>query len=309
MKVYLAPLEGVTGYTYRNTYRKFYGDADRYFTPFISPHKKFGGKVLNEISPDNNRDINLVPQLMIADYEEALGLHDLLLPLGYDEININLGCPSGTVVSKKRGSGLLRDPYALDELFEELFAYVKCPISIKTRIGWSDIAEWNKLAEIIGRYSFTEVIIHTRVREEFYNGHAHMEAMDVAHEHIQSPIIYNGDIFSTYDAESLIDRYPWLDGIMVGRGVLRDPGLIEKLKGITNTDSSAGDKPRELQFITELYNRYLELFKSEINTLYHMKEIWFYMGQKYPEYEKELKTIRKTKSPVEYQNAVKRILQ
>ena len=309
MKIYLAPMEGITGYTYRNVYRHFYEDADRYFTPFISPHKKFGTKVLNEISRDNNQGMDLIPQLMVGNYEEAIGLCDLLSNYGYREVNINTGCPSGTVVNKKRGSGLLRDYLALDSLFEELFAYIHTPISLKTRIGWSDEAEWPKLAEVIGRYPFSEVIIHGRTREEFYSGKSHQDCLNIAKEYISSPIIYNGDIYSIEDAEILCDKYPYIDGIMVGRGVLANPALIEQLKAsFAGKDIPVNDNERAFSFVSELYDRYLELFGSEINTLYHMKEIWGFMGPTYPDKEKELKTIRKTKSTIEYKQAVRNIL-
>jgi len=309
MKIYLAPMEGITGYTFRNVYRKFYEDAYRYFTPFISHHMKFGSKVINEISPDNNSGIDIVPQLMIGNYEEAIGLCDLLHDYGYSEVNINIGCPSGTVVHKHRGSGLLQDPLELDSLFEELFAYLHVLISVKTRIGWSDVAEWPKLAEVIGRYPFSEVIIHGRVREEFYTGQSHRESLAIAKEYIDAPIIYNGDIYSTQDALELANEYPWIDGIMVGRGILRNPALIEQLKcSFAGKDTPENDNARVYDFINELYEKYLELFQSEINTLYHMKEIWGFMGESYPDAEKDLKCIRKTKSVAEYKSAVNRIL-
>lgn len=303
MKIYMAPMEGITGYTFRNIYRQTFSDADRYFTPFISIHEKFGWKVLNEINPDNNQGIDLIPQIMVTSSDEALRLYEMLGEYGYKSININAGCPSGTVANKRRGAGLLRDPDDLDRLLYELFEKCSADISIKTRIGWSDPAEWEKLAQVYSKYPFSEVIVHARVREEYYNGKPHMEAMDIVKDLINSPIIYNGDIYTVEDAEHIMTEYPWLEGVMVGRGVFRNPGLIDELKG-----EAATGNDKIYEFITNLYEAYLQRFESEINTLYHMKEVWSYLGNRYPANEKELKVIRKTKKASEYKTAVSAIL-
>ena len=304
MNYYLAPMEGITGYTYRNVYRKYFVEADKYFTPFISTHEKLGNKEKRELDPQNNIGINLIPQIMIGSVREELQLEKLITPYGYDELNINAGCPSGTVANKARGAGLLRDTDYLDELFENLFDNCTCKLSLKTRLGWSDVSEWEEIAKIIGRYPFREVIIHTRVREEFYRGKAHDEAMDIAGEYIKVPKCYNGDIYTVEDARNIQDKYPWLDAIMIGRGILQNPALIDELKG---QDLSTRSE-RILEFMEDMFETYLVLFNSEINTLFHMKELWGYLGNSYPGHEKELKTIRKTRNITEYKLAVRRIL-
>lgn len=305
MKIYLAPMEGITGYVYRTLFEKHFAGADKYFTPFISAHEKLGNKIVREILPENNEGMSLVPQIMVGTLEETLKLHKLLSPYGYDELNINAGCPSGTVVSKNRGSGLLRKPYEFDDLLEEIFENCPCKFSVKTRLGWENINEWDCLARMYGRFPFSEVIIHARVRQEFYNGNAHMEAMDIAREYIEAPMCYNGDIRTKEDVECLMDRYPWVDSVMIGRGILADPCLFEKIKGIK---SDKDENVRVYDFMDDMYETYLNLFKSEINTLFHMKELWGFMAHRYPDKEKELKTIRKTKKISEYKSAVKSIL-
>jgi len=283
--------------------------ADRYYTPFIPAHKKFGNKYKAEILPENNKGIDLIPQIMIGDSMELKELENLILPYGYDELNINTGCPSGTVVSKCRGAGLLRDIDHFDAFLEDLFDNKSCKLSIKTRLGWSDYSEWKKIAEVIGRYPFTEVIIHARVREEFYNGIPHIEAMQIADEYIKTPKCYNGDIYSLEDLEKINIQYPWLDEFMIGRGILTNPSLIEQIKcGDKFEQNDLEINKRILAFMDDLFETYLVQFGSEINTLYHMKELWSHLGKNYPEHEKELKTIRKTKNKSEYKVAVANIL-
>lgn len=298
-------MEGITGYTYRNVYCRHFENFDRYYTPFIPAHKKFGNKYKAEILPENNKGLDVVPQIMIGNSEELKELEALILPYGYEELNINAGCPSGTVVGKNRGSGLLRDASKLDSFLEDIFDNVDCELSIKTRLGWGDYSEWEELAKVIGRYPFTEVIIHARVREEFYNGKPHIEAMQIADEYIKVPKCYNGDIYAIQDVKKLQEVYPWIDRIMIGRGILSMPTLLEEIK------DGFEDKTKNVRiaaFMDDLFETYLVQFGSEINTLYHMKELWSHLGKSYPNHEKALKTIRKTKSKSEYKAAVEKIL-
>lgn len=310
MKIYTAPMEGITGYTYRNVYGRHFAAADKYFTPFISAHKKFGSKVKDELEPANNAGINLVPQIMVGSVDEAVCLWNLIKEYGYDELNINAGCPSGTVVHKFRGSGLLRDTYELDCMLEKIFDACSCKLSIKTRLGWDNVDEWEEIARIYGQYPFSEVIIHARVREEFYSGSAHKEALCIAKEYISAPKCYNGDVFCAEDVIELEKEYPWLDSVMVGRGIIADPMLIEKIRNALNGGKyESGDSNKRIEaYMDDMFETYLSRFGSEINTLYHMKELWGFMAPNYSDKAKQIKAIRKTKNISEYKAAVRNIL-
>ncbi len=116
MKYYLAPMEGITGYIYRSSYEKFFNNIDKYFTPFIVPNKSTSLKTkeLRDTLPENNKGMNIVPQILTNDSEGFIITARKLQQLGYNEINLNLGCPAGTVVSKNRGSGFLAKREELD---------------------------------------------------------------------------------------------------------------------------------------------------------------------------------------------------
>ena len=116
MRIYFAPMEGITTYLYRNLHYKYYGGVDIYFTPFLSPGPNQGMSVkeMRDILPENNGDTPVVPQILTNQAEDFLDGAAKLSDYGYREVNLNLGCPSGTVVSKKKGSGLLSAP---EELF------------------------------------------------------------------------------------------------------------------------------------------------------------------------------------------------
>ena len=197
MRYYLAPLEGTTGYIYRNAVRDCFGEGiDKYFTPFIAPHPKraFSPQELADVFPENNRGLYLVPQILTSSAADYLRFEKAAMELGYREININMGCPSGTVASKGRGSGFLARPEELERFLDEVFAKASCRVSVKTRIGSQDPEEFPRLLEIYNRYAMEELIIHPRVRREMYTGTVHMDVYRYAQQHSRNRLCYNGDI-------------------------------------------------------------------------------------------------------------------
>ena len=229
MKLYLAPLEGITTVTYRRAFERNFGGADRYFTPFIV-NKKLGAREIEGILPENNPGVTLIPQIMSNRAEDFIQVSKEIATYGYDTVNLNLGCPSGTVVSKKRGAGFLAYPDELDAFLSEV--YEKCPmkISIKTRIGLEDVREWENLLSIYEKYPMEELIIHPRLRTDYYKAPVRMDAFAKAIEQIKVPICYNGEINSVEDAVRIKEQFPQIDRIMIGRGVLRYPHLMQQIK-------------------------------------------------------------------------------
>ena len=148
MKIYMAPMEGITNHIYRQAYRHHFGQVDRYFMPFLSS-LGLNYKEIRDIAPENNQGMDIVPQILTNNTEIFLGLAEMFRDLGYTEVNLNIGCPSGTVTAKGRGSGFLRFLPELDRFLEEIFAISPLPISVKTRIGYTDEAEWPVILEIL----------------------------------------------------------------------------------------------------------------------------------------------------------------
>ena len=254
MKFYLAPMEGITGYIFRNAVEAQFGcGVDKYFTPFIEPHINKGcmtHREKNDVLPEHNRGMNIVPQILTNSAEAFLLAEKHLTDLGYRELNINLGCPSPTVTTKYRGSGLLRDTARLDEMLAEIFEKTSCEVSVKTRIGYSDPIEWQDILGIYNKYPLKELIIHPRVREEFYGGNVHTDAFIYALKNSRHQLCYNGDIRNTEDydnvmrilSESCGTRLP--DAIMSGRGMVEDPSLLMRLKAHADavSDKSKANK-------------------------------------------------------------------
>lgn len=301
MKYYLAPMEGITGYIYRNTYEKFFHNIDKYFTPFIVPNnsRSLKTKELRDILPENNEGMNIVPQILTNDSEGFIFTSRKLQQLGYNEINLNLGCPAGTVVSKGRGSGFLVKREELDKFLDEIYKIDDMKISIKTRIGKENPEEFYELIKIYNKYPLEELIIHPRTQKDFYGNKPNLEVFKDALSLSNSPVCYNGDIFTKSDYNKLIKAFPEVDTVMLGRGLLANPGLMNEIK-----ENTFIDKKVLKDFHDEIFNTYREVFNEDRNAILRMKELWGYMIYIFSDNKKYAKKIKKSQKISDYNEAV-----
>ncbi|MCI7443740.1 MAG: tRNA-dihydrouridine synthase family protein, partial [Clostridium sp.] len=306
MKYYLAPMEGITGFIYRNAYEKFFHNIDKYFTPFIvaNKSKSLKTKELRDVLPENNKCMNIVPQILTNDSEDFIITSKRLQQLGYNEVNLNLGCPSGTVVSKNRGSGFLALRDELDKFLEEIFTLENMKISIKTRIGKDNPEEFYELIKIYNKYPLEELIIHPRTRNDFYGNKPNLDVFKDALSLSKAEVCYNGDIFTVDNYNNLVNKFLKVRKIMLGRGILANPGLIGEIK-----DGTFIDKKVLREFHDEILNNYIELFKEEKNAIFRMKELWGYMIYIFSDNKKYAKKIKKAQKLKEYNEAVSSLFQ
>lgn len=310
MKIYFAPLEGITNHTFRNIYEGLYGHIDKYFAPFISPSEKcpLTPRDRKELTPENNTGLNLVPQILSCKSQYFIEAAKELKAMGYNELNLNLGCPSGTVCAKGRGAGFLPETLALQKFLDDIYAYAESDgmkISIKTRLGYYDPDEFYDLVEIFNAFPISELIIHPRIRSDFYKGEPRREYFEYALEHAKCPLVYNGNIFTVKDYDELTGRFKsGLDPVMLGRGLISDPSLADKLKGFTTeTDFT---KLRKLH--DTLYHEYQKNISPDINVLYKMRELWTYWQFLFDGNERDIKRLLKAKKYAEYEDIVYRAL-
>ena len=301
-KIYYAPLEGITGYVYRNAHKKYFGNIDKYFLPFIVTNQtgKLKSKELHDILPENNQGIVAVPQILSNNAEQFIKLAKFIQEFGYEEINLNLGCPARTVVTKRRGAGLLAYPEELDRVLEKVYEGISIKLSIKTRIGLESPEEFEEILNIYNQYPVEELTIHPRVQQDFYKNAPHMEVFKSALDHSKNPVCYNGDIFTKEDFEKFTKEFPEVDAVMLGRGLLRNPGLGDEIR-----EGKQLTKDVVKAFHDELCCGYQEIMSGDRNVLFKMKEVWFYLGQSFDGADKFLKEIRKTNKFSEYQSTVK----
>jgi len=319
MNIYLAPMEGITNYIYRNAYEKYYGNIDKYFTPFIA-NKNLKTKELFEVLPENNKVNCLIPQILGNKSETVLSIINQLKELGYKEVNLNFGCPSKTVTTKRRGAGILADLNNLTKFMDEIFEKSELDISIKTRLGIESLNEWPDILKIYSKYPIKELIIHARLLEEQYKGLPHIECFKEAQNTLNIPLCYNGNIDDEESLNKLLKICPQTSSIMIGRGALKNPELSFKLRQITSSVSTtinmgqttnhpgtvkSSDSFQTFKaFHNEILENYIKIMSGDTPTLFKMKELWSFWGTYLNLSPKDLKPIRKAKTIKEYEIAI-----
>ena len=249
-----------------------------------------------------------MPQILTNRSEGFIKLAKALKDWGYEEINLNLGCPSKTIVTKGKGSGFLAKPEELErfltEIFDALSGEVK--ISVKTRIGKEDPEEFPALLELFNKYPMEELIIHPRIQKDFYKYTPRMECYRTAYETSRCSLCYNGDIFSPDDFQNLCREFPDTEKVMLGRGVLQNPWLIGMLRSAdpAGGEASAPDKELLHAFCEDLCAGYARVISGDKNVLFKLKALWIYLGMSFTNPQKYLKKIKKANRLAEYEEAV-----
>lgn len=300
--IYFAPMEGITTYLYRQIHQKYFSGVDKYFTPFLSINQnhRFKQREKNEFLPEEN-PVRPVPQFLAKSPEDFLWGMKALQGYGYREVNLNSGCPSATVVTKGKGAGMLSEPDKMNAFFSEVFEKKSknCCISIKTRIGMEKEAELEGLIDVWNRYPFQEIIVHPRLREDYYDHEPRMEAFRKCILSCNAPVCYNGEIRSRADYGRLCALFPETGAAMIGRGLIANPALAREIKG--------GESLRldELKaFHDDLFTGYTKIMAGERDVLFKMKDLWTYMSRVFIDSDTVLKCIRRSKDFSEYRDAV-----
>lgn len=304
VRLTVAPMEGLTGVVWRHIHARRFGGVDAYGIPFISPTKEplFTDRQLREIAREANKGLSVVPQILTRNAEDFVWAAKSLMDLGYKEVNLNLGCPAGTVVAKGKGSGFLRLPVELDGFLTNIFRALgdEAPVTVKTRLGWSDVAEFENLTEIFSRHPIKRLIVHPRLKTDFYKGVARYSVLAEHLCALNMPIGINGDMVTVGDVLRRATEYPQAEEIMIGRGVIADPALFRKLRG-----GAAASRDEFFDFADELLDGFCEAFGSVPNSIMRMKEYWFYMQNLLDDPGRMMKALYKAKKPADYFDAVK----
>lgn len=304
MLLSLAPMEGITGYAFRRAHAEVFGALDRYYTPFISPLPKvgmpFNKRNSRELAPANNEGFDVVPQLLTNDADRFVWAAGLLADMGYKEVNLNLGCPSGTVVAKEKGSGLLRNLPRLEAFLTNVCERSPLPVSVKTRVGIANDDEYDELLALFCHCGIAELIVHPRAQKDFYSGSLHQELYGKTLECAPFPVAYNGDIFTLGDFNTLVAAYPQTRHAMLGRGLLANPALAREIRG------GEGLTCEELKrFHDKLYESYTDDMGG--NAVFRMKEWWSYAEHAFADPPSVHRIMRKTRQADEYEAAARKI--
>lgn len=300
MELSFAPMEGITYSIYRRVHAEMFPGADRYYAPFIAPDStgRFKAGDLRDVLPENNTGIKLIPQLLCNAPAPFLAVARELEDLGYEEVNLNIGCPSGTVVAKHKGAGMLGDLIQLDACLEDIFSRCPLRVSVKTRLGLHSADEFPAIVEIYRKYPLSRLIVHVRDRDGMYKSKPDREAFAAVLD-CPFPVEYNGNIFTPADLDALRQRYPELNAVMLGRGAVTNPALFRQLRDGTALTAE------ELQaFHDRLTEEYLASGLAPHYTVARMKELWFYQLCMFPNSERAGKAILKSRTLPDYRAAV-----
>lgn len=301
MHYYFAPMEGLTDSIYRRLHHKYFPGIHRYYMPFFSPtvHRALTPREDRELPYADTVDFTAVPQIMTKVAEDFIWAAGQCRDRGYEQVNLNLGCPSGTVVAKGKGAGMLSDPDSLDRFLDAVFTAAPLPVSVKTRLGIADPGEFPRLLEVFNRYPIAELTIHPRVRKQFYEGDVDLDTFGYAAQNANATLIYNGNLTSLEDIAALSARFPGIEAVMLGRGLIGDPGML----------TPGGTTRQALEsFLEELLETYLVEFGGSRNAMFRLKEHWGLLIHKFQDSDKLWKALRKTTDLAEYRSLAAQIL-
>ena len=304
--IYLAPLQGFTDFVYRGVYDVLFGCVDAYFIPYITTkNKSIMQKYYKEITPGHNLQGRVVPQILADSEAELLLMANHLNKLGYEEVNLNMGCPYPMVTKRGKGSGLLPFPEKVDRILSKYFASSNVKLSIKLRAGLYAPEELEQIVPVLNKYPLKEVILHPRIAKQLYTGEICSEAYALATEKCRLPLVFNGDIFSVDDLYNRKQQFPLTQKWMLGRGILMDPFLPLAIKGENPSEEERRVKLRE--FHDQMLERYLGIMDNEGNALNKMHQFWIYFSHNFTNTQKVLKAIKKSKSLMKYKQTVQQV--
>lgn len=299
-----APMEGVTSWLYRRAHHKYFPSVRQYYMPFFSPTQEhhITKREMRDIDPANNEGVPVVPQVLTRRAEDFIWVAQRLHEMGYKEVNLNLGCPSGTVAAKGKGSGFLAFPQELDAFLQRVFDAVQIPVSIKTRLGVHNPEEFEPLLEIYRKYPLKKLIVHPRVRKEMYRGQVHLDMAQRALQDSPFPVCYNGDVITVAGCRQVEQQLPGIEGVMIGRGLVGDPALVQKLQG-----GPGANKEKLHAMYQEIYEGYCIAFGNRRNAMMRMKELWYYQIPLFIDSERYEKKLKKVADPAQYERLVDEI--
>ena len=344
----LGPFQGITDAPFRNVFKRHFGGIDKFYTPFFTGiHKEDHAKNLQgeEIDPKCNDVEALTPQILSSDAEEILRFAKQCKALGYKEINLNMGCPFPRVANKKRGCGLLPYPDTVGAMFEAIFKQIgDMRFGVKCRLGYFNSEEIEAIIPIFNRFPLSELIIHPRIGKQLYKGEADVERFKALIPYINTPLVYNGDIFSVEDFERILGiindgsltpstgsgiegsgTCKTINQFMLGRGILTNPFLAEDIKTFVIARHEAiqdngldcvvvpprNDAKRQSEKAERLHNYVLDLYEDRLHhaggspkVLGRMKELWSYLMNSFEEPQVVWRKIKKINALKEYEDAV-----
>ncbi|WOC40948.1 tRNA-dihydrouridine synthase family protein [Polaribacter sp. HL-MS24] len=300
-----SPLQGFTDFRFRNAFHHYFGGIDTFYAPYIRLNGKLKIKqsYQNDLLPENNASLEVIPQVITNDAEEFLFVAKYVQSLGYKELNWNLGCPYPMVTKSGMGSGLICNPSRIDEILHRAHNETDILVSMKMRMGYENAEEILDAFPILDAYPLKNIAIHARIGKQLYKGPVNLEAFDRCMKSTQHKLYYNGDITSVKAFNNIQERFPSIDHFMIGRGLIADPFLPSLIK---NNSTTYPKNRWEIfaEFHDTIYKEYDDYLSGPTPIKMKMLGFWEYFSQSFSNPQKTYKTIKKAGNPAKYQQAV-----
>jgi len=304
-----SPLQGFTDFRFRNAFNKYFGGIDTFYSPYIRLNGTLEIKPAYErdILPENNTDLELIPQIITNDADEFLFVAKYVQQLGYKELNWNLGCPYPMVAKRGMGSGLINDPVKINSILKKVHAESDIVVSMKMRMGYENSEEILQLFPILERYPLKYIAIHPRIGKQLYKGKVDLDSFQRCVDNTDHKLYYNGDITSVAIFNKIAERFPMIDHWMIGRGMIADPFLPSMIK--SNTSEYPENRIDIFsKFHDTLFHDYAQALSGPSHIIMKMLHFWEYFMTSFSSSQKGLKKIKKVKSIRAYEDAVREIL-
>ena len=306
MKLSLAPMQGFSDLIYRSTLSHI-GGVDVFYAPYIRVENgAVKAKSLVDIAPDANAGLTVVPQVLTNSADEFLLVADTVSQMGYTELNWNLGCPFPMVAKRRLGAGLLPYPETIDSILTTVEARCGIDLSVKMRLGYMSADEVWPVLDVLNQHKIKEITVHPRIGKQMYNGVADSSILPQIVEKSAHPVAYNGDITTTEQAHSLLEKNPNITHLMIGRGLLSNPFLANQIKGV---EPNAFIKRNQLMnFVGTIAERQLDRLQGAGHFIQKMTTYWEYWSQMFDDAHRAFKTVKKCRSVEEYTDKVQDIV-
>lgn len=308
LPIQFAPLQGYTDAIYRRAHARIFGGVETYYSPFVRIERgEIRRRDVRDIDPENNPGLHLIPQLIAPDVDKLEQIIPLFIEKGYQDVDINLGCPFPMLAKRHNGSGMLPYPEEVKALLTAAInKYPDICFSVKLRLGWENAEECLALLPLFNELPLSHIILHPRLGKQQYKGEVDLNGFEAFYKECSKPLLYNGDLHTTEEIRSISLRFPALAGIVIGRGLLANPALaLEYRQGQPLPSDEMAKKVGQLH--AEVFGSYQEQLQGgEAQLLAKMKSFWEYLlpdGDR-----KAKKTIHKTTKLGNYQAAVSNLL-
>ena len=276
LDIFFAPLQGYTDDVYRRVHYKLIGGVKNYYTPFVRVEAgAVRSKDQRDIAPENNTGVPVIPQIIFNSRKEFDYLVSRIKCLGYNEIDLNMGCPFPLQTRHGRGCGILAHPDIVSEIIEGIKENKEITFSVKMRLGWDNSNECDSIIELLNNVQLRHITVHPRTGVQQYKGNVDHDAFKRVYAQSSNPIIYNGDILTLDDIKRIENIFPNMKGIMLGRGLLGTPSLA-----VEYADNKEWNNRERIALMLKIHDtlmaEYSKILKGDTQMLNKMRTFWEY---------------------------------